>query len=228
VKFLSRAGASGSRDLPWALPRVLQVTPKIKSRGGSVWRAGRGPGGVCLKAAGSAFDPIRRQRYCSERCREAARKWSRWKAQQRYRATTAGKERRNGQSLRYRERVRSRKPAESEAVDEPARVITNEEFFRSFVRPARLLRELRAPAAKSLTALLFAGMPAGAGARARARAALERSARLQAGQHRARYFAVCFMQITSAGLTQQSALGYPCSAALRYQRPASAPFGALS
>ena len=132
-----------------------------------------------LKGCRQRFRPHQaRQRYCSERCREAARKWSRWKAQQRYRAATAGKEKRNGQSLRYRERVRSRKPAEPEAVDEPARVITNEEFFRSFVRPARLLREVRAPAAKSLTALLFAGMPAGAGARARAGAALERGARL--------------------------------------------------
>ena len=132
-----------------------------------------------LKGCRQRFRPHQtRQRYCSERCREAARKWSRWKAQQRYRAATAGKEKRNGQSLRYRERVRSRKPAEPEAVDEPARVITNEEFFRSFVRPARLLREVRAPTAKSLTALLFAGMPAGAGARAGAGAALERGARL--------------------------------------------------
>jgi hypothetical protein len=119
-----------------------------------------------LKACEQRFRPHHaRQRYCSGRCGEAARKWSRWKAQQRYRATTAGKEKRNGQSLRYRERVRSRKPAEPEAVDEPARVITTEEFFRSFVRPARLLREVRAPAAKSLTTLLFAGLPACSGAR---------------------------------------------------------------
>ena len=33
-RFPSRAGASGSHHLPWALPRVLQVIPKIKRVGG--------------------------------------------------------------------------------------------------------------------------------------------------------------------------------------------------
>ena len=41
--FPSRAGASGSHDLPWALPRVLHERAKIKRRaGGSVGDAGRG------------------------------------------------------------------------------------------------------------------------------------------------------------------------------------------
>ena len=70
-----------------------------------------------------------RQRYCSKRCREEARKWSRWKAQQRYRETAAGQEKRNGQSRRYRQRVKARKPADSEALSEAARVITQEHFF---------------------------------------------------------------------------------------------------
>jgi hypothetical protein len=105
-----------------------------------------------------------RQRYCGEGCRKAARKWARWKAQQRYRATTIGKKKRNGQSQRYRERVKSRKPAESEAVSEAARVITREHFFRAHVRKDGLLRAIRAPAAKSLAALLFARVPTGAGA----------------------------------------------------------------
>jgi hypothetical protein len=132
-----------------------------------------------LKGCEEPFHPRQAgQRYCSERCREAAREWSRWKAQERYRATTAGKQKRNGQSRRYRERVRSRKPAESEAVGEAARVITPEDFFRSFVRPAGLLPEVRAAAAKSLTTLLLAGVPAGAGARPRTGAALETGARL--------------------------------------------------
>ena len=132
-----------------------------------------------LKGCEQKFYPRQtRQRYCSESCREKAREWARWKAQQRYRTTKAGRKKRNGQSRRYRERVKTRKLEEPEPVSEGARVITNEEFFRSFVRPARLLREVRAPAAKSLAALLFASMPAGAGARARAGAALERGARL--------------------------------------------------
>jgi len=132
-----------------------------------------------LKGCEHRFHPRQSsQRYCSAECRKAARKWSRWKAQQRYRATKSGKAKRTDQSRRYRERVRSRKPPEPEAVDEAARVITTEQFFRSFLRPPGVLREVRAPAAKSLTALLFAGMPAGAGARARAGAALERGAGL--------------------------------------------------
>ena len=131
-----------------------------------------------LKGCEQRFHPRQaRQRYCSERCREAARKWSRWKAQQRYRETTAGKQKRNGQSRRYRERVKSRKPPEPEAVNEAARVITTEHFFRSLLRPARLLREIRAPAAKSLAALLFARLPACAGARPGAGTALETGAR---------------------------------------------------
>src|SRR5450631_3875611 len=76
-----------------------------------------------------------RQRYCNERCREAARKWSRWKAQERYRETAAGQQKRRGQSRRYRERVKSRKPAEPNPVNEAARVITTEDFFRPFLRP---------------------------------------------------------------------------------------------
>jgi hypothetical protein len=65
-----------------------------------------------LKGCEQRFHPLQaRQRYCSERCRDAARKWDRWKAQQRYRETAAGKQKRNGQSRRYRERVKSRKPS---------------------------------------------------------------------------------------------------------------------
>ena len=98
-----------------------------------------------LKGCEQRFHPRQtRQRYCSERCQEGARKWSRWKAQQRYRETAAGQQKRNGQSRRYRERVKSRIPPESEEVNDPARVITTEHFFRSFVRPSRLLRGIHA------------------------------------------------------------------------------------
>ena len=132
-----------------------------------------------LKGCEQRFHPQQwRQRYCSKRCGKAARTWSRWKAQQRYRKTRAGKQKRNGQSRLYRERVRSRKPAEPEAVDEAARVITTEHFFRLFLRPARLLRGNHASAAKSFTTLLLARVPARAGARPGTGAALERSARL--------------------------------------------------
>ena len=87
-----------------------------------------------LKGCEQRFHPQHaRQRYCSAECREKARKWSQWKGQQRYRETAAGQEKRNSQSRRYRERVKSRKAAEPEAVSEPARVITREHFFRADV-----------------------------------------------------------------------------------------------
>jgi len=132
-----------------------------------------------LKGCDQRFHPRQaRQRYCNERCREAARQWSRWKAQKRYRATAPGQQKRNGQSRRYRERVKSRKPPEPEAVDEAARVITTEHFFRPFLRPAGLLRGIRTHAAIPLATLLLAHLPASGGARSRTGAALETDAHL--------------------------------------------------
>ncbi len=82
-----------------------------------------------LKGCEQRFHPEHaRQRYCSHECREAAREWSEWKAQQTYRGTRAGNQKRNGQSQRYRERVKDRKPSEKEAVPEAARVITRNFF----------------------------------------------------------------------------------------------------
>ena len=50
-----------------------------------------------------------RCRYCSSVCRQAARRWSMWLANQAYRATAAGKPCRRQQSGRYRQRVRARR-----------------------------------------------------------------------------------------------------------------------
>jgi hypothetical protein len=83
-----------------------------------------------LKGCEQRFRPQHtRDRYCSDGCRVAARAWSEWKARQRYRSTAAGKQKRNGQSRRYRERVKDRKRSEKEAVPETARVIPKK-FFR--------------------------------------------------------------------------------------------------
>jgi len=132
-----------------------------------------------LKGCEQRFHPRQAcQRYCSADCRKAARRWSRWKAQQRYRATKAGRQKRNRQSQCYRERVKSRKTPEPEAVNDRARVITTEHFFRPLLRPSRLLRGIRASAAKSFAAFLLARVPARAGARPRTRAALETGAPL--------------------------------------------------
>ena len=136
---------------------------------------GRRPRTRCclLKGCERHFSPQRaRQRYCSDECRRAARRWSRWKAQQSYRATAAGKERRNGQSRRYRQRVRNRQPAaQEEAVPEAARVITHN-FFRLLLRPSWLLRGIRSTAALAPPAVLFARVPARPGTSLATRAAL--------------------------------------------------------
>jgi len=126
-----------------------------------------------LKGCERRFRPVAaRQRYCSAECRQAARQWSRWKAQQSYRATPAAKAKRQEQSRRYRERVKERKQAaQPEAVPEAARVITHN-FFRSLLRPAGLLRGIRRATAIAAAALLFTGLPARRGTRLAARAAL--------------------------------------------------------
>jgi hypothetical protein len=66
-------------------------------------------------------------RYCGGDCRSKARRWSRWKAQKRYRATSLGKQQRKAQSGRHRQRVRTRKRSKS-TTNEPARVITAKKF----------------------------------------------------------------------------------------------------
>ena len=135
---------------------------------------GRRPRTRCclLKGCERRFCPQRaRQRYCSDECRRAARRWSRWKAQQSYRATAAGKERRNGQSRRYRQRVRNRQPAAPQAVPDAARVITHK-FFRLLLRPSWLLRGIRSAEALAPPAVLFARVPARPGTSLATRAAL--------------------------------------------------------
>src|SRR6202050_5697321 len=104
-----------------------------------------------LKGCEQRFHPrTANQRYCSAECRKAARKWSRWKAQHRYRATKSGRAKRTDQSRRYRERIKRRKPPEPAADNDAARVITPAYFFRAHVRPTGLLRGIHTPAAKSI------------------------------------------------------------------------------
>ncbi len=126
-----------------------------------------------LKGCEQRFRPRRAgERYCSRECREAARQWSRWKAQQRYRATAAGREKRNGQGQRYRERVRDRKQTTpEEALPAAARVIT-QDFFRPLLRPPWLLPGVRRTAAITSPAVLLACVPTGPGAGPAARATL--------------------------------------------------------
>ena len=69
------------------------------------------------------------QRYCGSQCRQAALDWSRWKAQQKYRATKQGKEKRQAQCLRNRDRVKSRKKEGLKAAADAARVISRKTIF---------------------------------------------------------------------------------------------------
>jgi hypothetical protein len=62
-----------------------------------------------LKGCECWFLPQRPQaRYCSPACQRAARRWRRWHASQRYRATTQGKQHRRDQARRYRSRRQQR------------------------------------------------------------------------------------------------------------------------
>ena len=162
-------------------PPEILTRPRKRQAAGRRKRLARRLRRCLLKGCEHRFRPRQaRQRYCSEPCRKAAREWSRWKDQQRYRKTAAGRQKRNDQSRRYRERVKSRKPAAPGADSETARVITPEIFFRSFLRPAGVLRGIQPPATKSLAALLLASLPARDGARPRKGAPLEAGADLKA------------------------------------------------
>lgn len=70
---------------------------------------------ICLlKGCGRQFRPVHcLARYCSEVCRDSARRWSVWQAGRRYRASERGKKCRRRQASRYRERVRQRQEGPS-------------------------------------------------------------------------------------------------------------------
>jgi len=60
-----------------------------------------------LKGCELRFRPVHPlTRYCSEKCREEARRWREWKARHRYRHSAAGKQKRQAQSRRYRMRCK--------------------------------------------------------------------------------------------------------------------------
>lgn len=66
-----------------------------------------------LKGCERPFHPPQpSSRYCSDECRQAARAWSQWQANQRYRASDQGKCRRREQSRRWRVRACQRRSAE--------------------------------------------------------------------------------------------------------------------
>jgi hypothetical protein len=88
-----------------ALPKN-QDAGRIPRTAGRRRRARRPRRRVCLlKGCGHGFRPEQPlARYCSEACRQQARQWRHGKARQRYRQSANGKQKRQAQSRRYRER----------------------------------------------------------------------------------------------------------------------------
>jgi hypothetical protein len=79
-----------------------------------------------------------RTRYCSEACRQAARRWRGWQASQRYRATEKGRAQRREQNRCYRQRQRVRSAsADQEPPREGQRIAAVDEDFprRRCARP---------------------------------------------------------------------------------------------
>ena len=125
-----------------------------------------------LKGCDRVYRPDHRlQRYCREECRREAKRWRRWKAQQKYRATARGKAKRKKQCQRLRDRRKAQKPV-SEAAAGGARV-TPIRFFRFFLRSPWLLQEVHENAAISLPTFLLARVSTCVGARLGAGTALE-------------------------------------------------------
>mgnify|MGYP001815578590 CR=1 FL=1 len=101
-------GAS-QRDLT-AREHILPVGPSQSVPQSQPVQGGRRFGRrLCLlKGCESPFTPRNPwDRYCSEGCRTAARRWQQRESNRHYRATQQGKARRRAQSRRYRRRKRS-------------------------------------------------------------------------------------------------------------------------
>ena len=81
-------------------PLSLSEAPRAPP--GPAWRRCRR---CLLKDCQRWFRPARPQcRYCSDACRQAARHWRGWRAQQKYRASHNGRAHRQQQARRYRQR----------------------------------------------------------------------------------------------------------------------------
>jgi len=108
-------------------------SPTNQAKGRGSRRRRRPRTRLCLlKGCGKRFRPTQAlARYCSRDCAAEARRWSKWKAQQRYRETEQGRQKRKAQSCRYRQRALSLK-GKKEGCAEEARVITPG-FFRVFL-----------------------------------------------------------------------------------------------
>jgi hypothetical protein len=127
---------------------------------------------ICLlKGCGLMFRPEHPlTRYCSQRCRDQARRWREWKARHRYRQSFHGKRIRRAQSCRYRVRRKERKKQRTGA-EGVARVIPRK-FFFVLLRSSRMLRGIPPQPPLASAAVLFPCMSPCYGTCCRAREAL--------------------------------------------------------
>lgn len=80
----------------------LSLSDTARPLQGPAWRRLRR---CLLKGCEQSFRPIHPLcRYCSPACRQAARRWQGWRAQQTYRATANGRQHRQKQARAYRQR----------------------------------------------------------------------------------------------------------------------------
>ena len=86
-------------------------------------RAASPPRRRCLLKGCEAWfrSPYALARYCSQACRQAARRWSQWQANQCYRQSAQGQQRRRQPCQRRRERQRPDSPAGSQSADSSRR-----------------------------------------------------------------------------------------------------------
>jgi hypothetical protein len=106
-------------------PAKNQDAPETPGQEGC-WRRARYPRSrICLlKGCERVFRPQQPlARYCSEACRQQARRWRQWKARRRYRQSSKGKQKRQAQSCRYRERQKAGQERKTTATN-AARVIS--------------------------------------------------------------------------------------------------------
>jgi len=122
-----------------------------------------------LKGCRRKFGPQQpRARYCSEACRERARQWRAWKARRRYRQSANGKQKRQAESRRYRER--RPRPEGKITPAGTARVIPTN--FLVLLRPSGVLCGVPAHPTITVAAILFSDLPARSGASSGTRTAL--------------------------------------------------------
>lgn len=119
-------------------PTVLSTTGPLPP--GPAWRR---PRRCLLKGCERWFQPTRPQcRYCSPACRHKARRWRRWRAQQKYRASSKGRAQRQQQARRYRQRAPLRPPppppAEEPVLPEAAPALVQREGKRLLKNPQKV------------------------------------------------------------------------------------------